>query len=532
MRTPRTSIRRFCLAVVTAVLVAAAVGSRPPAALAAPHIVVVMTDDLDVEIAETMLALGFLPNIKTNIVDRGVRFRESFVTTSLCCPSRATYLTGRYAHNHGVLRNNSPRGSVNSFVDTSTLATWLHAAGYHTAHVGKYLNGYAVNPSAPPTSPQNPTYIPPGWDDWYSLIGANTYRVYRYTMNQNGTVVQYGAADTDYQTSVLADLARGIVAKAIATPTTPLFLSVTPLTPHVELFTMVLSLLDGIAYPDVWTWYLRPDNRDATRKPAAWTYIFSTLLPPMGAPSFNEADVSDKPAGLQKPLMTSTDITNMTRQYRNGVASMLAVDDLVGVIVQALGAELANTVLIFTSDNGYLYGEHRLSGKAAIYDESLRVPLYVAGPGIAGGRTVDTLVVNNDWAPTIAQLGGAVPATPIDGRSLVDVLQGGGASDWRRRFLVEYLSSNFGDVPTYTGLRTGADDDYPLRTYAEYNEKLLAPTAVTDVDLYDLNVDPFQVDNLRADPTRAAERAALQATLAQLRTCGGTTAPSCQALER
>jgi N-acetylglucosamine-6-sulfatase len=256
------------------------------------------------------------------------------------------------------------------------------------------------------------------------------------------------------------------------------------------------------------------------------------LLPPMGRPSFNEPDVTDKPVGLQKPLMTSTDITYMTRQYRDAVASMLAVDDLVGVVVKALGPELANTALIFASDNGYLYGEHRLSGKAAIYEESLRVPLFAAGPGIVGGRTVDAMVVSNDWAPTIAQLAGVAPSPPPDGRSLVDYLQGATPTEWRRRFLVEYLSSNLGDVPTYAGLRTGADDEYPLRAYAEYTAKPLSPTTVTDVELYDLNVDPFQLGSVHADPARATERAALQVRLAQLRTCGGPTTPSCQLLEQ
>jgi N-acetylglucosamine-6-sulfatase len=502
-------------------------------AATSPHIVVVMTDDLDVGIAENMLSLGFLPNIKANVVDRGVRFRSSFVTNSVCCPSRTTYLTGRYSHNHGVLRNNSPRGSVNSFVDTSTLATWLHAAGYRTAHVGKYLNGYGANTSALGTSPQNPAYIPPGWDEWHALVGSTAYQVYGYTMNDNGVVTTHGTALTEYQTAVLSDAAARVVTNALAAADRPLFLTVTPITPHVEMWTVALSLLDGISYPAIWTWFIRPDPRDQTRKPAAWKYTFQTMpLATQSKAAFNEADISDKPVPLQKPLMTSADVTNLTRQYRDSVAAMLAVDDLVGAIVRALGTQLANTILVFTSDNGNLYGEHRLGGKEVAYEESIRVPLFVSGPGVVAGQSVDAIVLNNDLAPTIAELAGAVPGLAVDGRSFVPLLQGTATSNSRRRFLVEHLCTYIGnDYPTYAGIRTGPADVYPSRLYVEYFGNLFSPTTVTDRELYDLTVDPDELTNVQADPTRATERAALHAQLVALQTCG-PTATSCQSAEQ
>jgi arylsulfatase A-like enzyme len=255
-------------------------------------------------------------------------------------------------------------------------------------------------------------------------------------------------------------------------------------------------------------------------------------LVPQAKAAFNEADVSDKPVALQKPLMTSTDIANLTRQYRDATAAMLAVDDLVGAVVNALGSQLANTILVFMSDNGELYGEHRLGGKEVAYEESIRVPLYVSGPGVVAGQSVDAIVLNNDLAPTIVDLAGAVPGLSMDGRSLVPLLQGSVPPDWRRRFLVEHLCTNIGhDYPTYAGIRTGPTDVYPSRLYVEYFGGLLQPNAVTDRELYDLTVDPDELTNVQADPTRATEEAALHAQLATLQTCG-PTGTSCQSAEQ
>jgi N-acetylglucosamine-6-sulfatase len=527
-----------------ALLAALAAGAFAPA-MAAPHIVVIMADDLDVHTVETLLARGLLPNLKTHVVDRGVRFTQSFVSNPLCAPSRSTYLSGRYSHNHGVLRNNAVRnvdspdapryGSVVAFRDSSTIATWLYARSvpYRTGHLGKYVNGYGLSDTAPESSPLNPRYVPPGWEDWQGLIDLTTYNVYNYSINDNRTRVNYGAAPEDYQTAVLAERARQFITDPRGLGR-PMFLSVTPLAPHVENFSFGEVQPDG--YADLWRWYIRPDPRDETRKPVAWNDIFQTLpLAPRQKPSFNEADVSDKPSNLRRPRMTEEDIGFLDRQYRTRFASMLAVDDLVGGIVSALGSQLANTVIIFTSDNGFLYGEHRMAEKLVAYEESIRVPLYIAGPGIAGPRSVDAMVLNNDLAPTIAELAGALPQSPIDGRSLVPLLTGARPADWRKRFLVEHWSSGDAvDVPSYAAVRTGPDDLYPNRLLVEYFGDPIGPRDVTALELYDVTADPQQMESRHADSSDAAkaELAVLHLLLQRLRSCGATGASLCGAAER
>ena len=544
---------------VTLVALADAAPSRRAEATfpAQPHIIVIMADDLDVHTAETLLALGFMPNLETYVVGRGVRFRQSFVTNSLCCPSRSTYLSGRYSHNHGVLRNNAPYGSVTAFTDpnpfdayprgdVSTLATWLRGAGYRTAHVGKYLNGYGSNPSAPETSPLNPHYVPWGWNRWEALIDPSTYDVYAYWMSMYDDLIHPDRRgrirppmSTEYQPTFLAERAASVILESrIFFPTQPLFLTVTPLAPHVETWT-----IQQPRYPNAWCWTIRPNPADAIDKPWRWNFIYQSLpLLPAAKPSFNEADVDDKPERLRRPAMTADDVACLTTQYRDRFASMLAVDDLIGTVAAALGNQLDDTVIVFTSDNGYLLGEHRMVEKVVPYEESIRVPLYVAGRGVAGGRSVDGLVVNNDLAPTIAALAGALPWSPVDGRSLVSILGGRTPLDWRKRFLVEHwvsgpLSNDNPatdlDVPTYAALRTGPDDaPYPNRLYVEHFNDPTLPGRATNVELYDLNTDPDQLTSLHADSMRAEERAALHEQLTRLRSCGMSGAPTCQSVER
>jgi N-acetylglucosamine-6-sulfatase len=522
-------------------LAALAAGALAPA-MAAPHIVVIMADDLDVHTVEKMLELGLMPKLKMHVVDRGIRFTQSFVTNSLCCPSRSTYLSGRYSHNHGVLRNNavrnvapdSPRyGSVIAFNDGSTIATWLKLAKYRTGHVGKYLNGYGSSGAAPQTSPLNPRYVPPGWDHWQGLIDMTTYNVYNYSINDNGNRVEYGSAPEDYQTAVLAERASRFITDSLPLGG-PLFLSVTPIAPHVEISSMAAVQADG--YADSWRWTIRPDPRDETRKPEAWNTIFQLPLQPQQKPSFNEDDVSDKPSNLRRPRMTPEDIDYLTRQYRTRFASMLAVDDLVGSIVDALGSQLANTVIIFTSDNGYLYGEHRMAEKVVAYEESIRVPLYIADQRIAVRRNVDAIVLNNDLAPTIAQLAGVAPQAPVDGRSLVPLLlDQPPPADWRKRFLVEHWSSGDEfDTPTYAAIRTGPSDAYPKRLLVEHFGDPLGHRDMTALELYDLNTDEYQIASRHADQAQATkeEIAWLHFVLQLLRSCGASGALACAAAER
>jgi arylsulfatase A-like enzyme len=267
--------------------------------------------------------------------------------------SRATFLTGQHAHNHKVLNNVGPTGGYRRLDHTNTLATWLQAAGYYTAHIGKYLNGYGVQ--VPRTT------IPPGWTEWYGTPDPDAYAFYNYSINENGTLVFYGEGEENYQTDVYARKATDFIQR-MAAQTTPFFLSIAPLPPHEDpneaKFTTVT-----------------PGPEPAPRHKG----LFQNESLPR-PPSFNEADVSDKPAMIRAlPRLSSTKINSLTTAYRRRLESLLAVDELLKAVMDTLAAtnQLDKTVVIFTSDNGYLQGEHRLASpnaKVFLYEESIRVP--------------------------------------------------------------------------------------------------------------------------------------------------------------
>lgn len=477
------------------------------AAAARPNVVVVMADDLDQELLDTLLARNLLPNIQRYLIDEGVAFDQSFVTNSLCCPSRATFLSGQYSHNHLVMKNYAPLGSVTWLDHDNTLATWLNPT-YRTGHIGKFLNGYGAKPGFRPADG-----APPGWDRWQGLIDPYTYNVYNYAIVDNWAddVTWYASAPHDYQTDVLADRAvRFIWESDLLADATPFFLSVNPIAPHVEIATMTPTGLDE--YRDAWQWTIRPAPRHAS-VPA----IDDLPVPPVTKASFNEADVTDKPGYVQsaRPALEPDDIAAVEKQWRDRAKSMLAVDDMVGAIVASLRltGELDRTVLVFTSDNGFLHGEHRISEKLVPYEESIRVPLYIRAPGVPAKR-ISQVVLNNDLAPTIADLAGVVPQRAVDGRSLVPLLVG---APWtpRRRFLVEHLEDeSIYDMPSYSAIRT------QRFMYAEYGGG--------DRELYDLAADPLQNASKHTDTAYDAVEAALAARLAGLRGCGDG---SCQTLE-
>ncbi|PYQ13046.1 MAG: N-acetylglucosamine-6-sulfatase [Acidobacteria bacterium] len=475
----------------------AADGSRP-------NIVVVMTDDLDSVSFHAALEAGLLPHIR-RLFARGTEFRQSFVSESLCCPSRSTYLTGLYPHNHGVVRNSGTRGGFAGFMRAfgdNNLALWLQAAGYRTGQVGKYLNGYVDG-----------TLVPRGWDDWQALVGPSTYCMYDYDLSDNGHVVHHGHRPVkDYQTDVLAALAeRFVLAGRAGADSRPFFLNVAPLAPHGERFCGV----EGVR--------------------AAPRHRGTPPLPLPEPPSFNEADMSDKPAWMQAlPLLDETAIATL---YNQRIASLRAVGDLVGRVGGALRAigELPRTAFVFTSDNGFLLGRHRWEAKTLGYEESIRVPLLLRVPRVHRPMAVDDeIVLNNDLAPTIAALAGSAPRLVMDGRSLLPLLEGT-ARSWRKRFLAAYppraeeraaddpdLADGLSVVPPFFAVRTGADGDLSDLVYSETTN---LTGMVVARELYDLHreVDPFQVASRHDDPAYLSRRRRLEQQLELLKTCGNGT---------
>ncbi len=448
-----------------------------PAALhgSRPNILVVMADDLDLTSMQVLLEQDLMPNLEHYVYDQGTSFSESFVTNAICCPSRATFLTGQYSHNHRTFSNTLVNGAVLAFDDDETLGTWLQAAGYRTGHVGKYLNGYGIlrtldgspnlrawvreqiaahRPDA--VEGLEPGYVPPGWSSWYGLIDLSTYCVFDYALNENGKVRTYyrdgriledgrivqeanGGTTEHYQTDVLADKAvefledhwsRGDAA--------PFFLSVMPLAPHVEGCEgkdPEIPDLDPLVYKDQFKAIIRPAPRHR-----AWIdsleVLARSVLP--GRLSYNEASLEDKPriVSARLDLLLPGEEDALFAQFGHRLASMMAVDDLLGRLIRALEerGELERTFILFTSDNGWFYGEHRLSSKGLAYEEAIRVPLFVRIPGRFEPRVEPRIALNNDLAPTLLDLAAGTSTLPLDGRSLLPLLEGsppsGGSVSW------------------------------------------------------------------------------------------------------
>jgi N-acetylglucosamine-6-sulfatase len=477
-------VKTLCALILCAVCGALAVAPRaagPSPADAAgpqarPNVVVLMTDD------QTLRSMRAMPRTRALIGDHGARFANSFVSNPRCCPSRATFLTGQYSHNNGVLTNGPPIGGWQRLRGTANwLPSWLQGAGYRTVHVGKFLNHYGLD---------DPTEVPPGWDEWYGTIDPTTYRYSGYTVNENGTPRTYGR-DRDpryYSTDFTARRSVGLVER-LAPSSQPFFLSVAFLAPHTG-SPHEPGDPAGLGTPAV-----------AERHRGA----FANQPLPRGG-SFNEADVSDKPPFLRRPRLRPRAIAGIEALYRQRLESLIAVDEAVEQIVAALrdSGELDSTLLVFTSDNGYMAGEHRLPhGKAKAYDPSVRVPLLIRGPGVPAGVGPQQLVGNADLAPTILDAARAPAGRVQDGRSLLpltrDPALGAG-----RPVLVEVAK---GAGMLTTAIRT-------LRwMYAEH--------ATGAMELYDMAADPHQLRSLHAAPALATVRARLAARLAALRGCAG-----------
>ena len=388
----------------------------------APNIVFILTDDLDSAAAAQM------PLVKTLITDQGTNFRHHYVSLSLCCPSRVATLRGQFAHNTGVYTNNLPDGGFELMysrgLESSTFATWLKDSGYRTGMFGKYLNGY------PETAP-NSTYIPPGWTEWMSPIDGDPHDGFNYTMNHNGTAVAYGANEDDYLTDVISNAAADFIRRSVDDfPEQPFLLYLAPYTPHTP---------------------ATPAPRHAK--------AFKNLQAPRTS-SWNESDVSDKPTWIrQLSQLNSTQIRGIDKLYRKRRQTLLSVDEMVQNIINTLQSkgQLSTTYVIFTSDNGYHQGQHRLdSGKNTGFEEDILIPMMVRGPGVPQ-RTVDYITANVDYASTFADIAGVPIPSFVDGRSLVPLLQGQNPSSWRQVLLLEHKAGAGSKILGSKGIREVAD---------------------------------------------------------------------------
>jgi N-acetylglucosamine-6-sulfatase len=464
-----------------------------------PNFVLIVADDLDMRITPMWDAM---PKSAALLRDKGMTFTNAFVPSPDCCPARTSLLLGQYPHNTKVWSNGGSDGGWDAYHlngnEAKAFPVALHDSGYRTALVGKYLN--RLQETAGLTPPQ-------GWDDWRAFINDDFYGGFAYSMNENGTLVKYGTAPADYSTDVVANKTIQFLDAAATTPSQPFFAYVAPTAPHIP---------------------LRAPPRYATN---AW----SNATPPQ-LPSYYEADLSDKPSWLQisaayrdgwKPQIEA--------DYRNRMGSLLALDDLVANVVGRLQAngQLDNTYVILTSDNGYELGSHHLGSKLSPYEDSIRIPLVVAGPGIAPG-TNSRLVMLSDLAPTLLQLGAASTTSTTDMRSLAPLLNGTAVPGWRRDMLLErhppmgpnatpssyYVLGALFDMPSYTAVRT---ERYKLIEWYQIGEL----GTLHEYELYDLTNDPYELNNLIKTSAGLQQNAALAGALMQrmqvLRTCSGAT---------
>jgi len=450
-----------------------------------PNFVIILSDDqrwdtVDATHQSPKRPGYVMPNVKKELTDSGVTFTEGHVTTSLCCPSRTSILTGEYAHRTGIHDNSPPDGGAEVFDDHCTLARWLKTQNYKTGFVGKYLNGYA---SLSPC-------IPPGYDDWHVQVQV---KYYEYDLNDNGKISRHDSADTDYSGDVMAQKAVDFIHTAGAEGRR-FFLHLSQKAPHAPATPARrhIGLFDGIA--------------------------------PFRPPNWGEPDVSDKPAWVQSltwdargcstcPARHKCDACETDEFRQMQLESLQAVDEGVASVMKALRdiGQSGNTLVIYTSDNGYSWGSHRWKPKECPYEECIRVPMIMRYPDLVMGapRTDDRIVLNIDFAPTIADLAGVVPDTLINGTSVVPLLDNS-ATSWRTDFLNEHWNGKIPDNGLVKGKVNGA-----TWKYIEY-------TTTGERELYDLDTDRYELTNRWNDPTCdlepscSAAKAALPPRLHQL----------------
>ncbi|GGF52185.1 sulfatase [Marmoricola endophyticus] len=487
-------------------------------AVAKPNILVIETDDMRADDFDAM------PNVEKLIADRGLRFQNSYAPNPLCCPSRASFLSGKYSHNHKVYSQIDPYG-FGAFDDRTTIATVLQKQGYSTGLIGKYLNGYGQQPTHL-TRRSSVRYVPPGWASWQAGLDhrwprsspnrGGTYHYFAMTQNDNGRVVPHPG---EYSTDLTAQQTRATIDRfgAARTPagrSKPWFVWWTPTAPH---FGVPVE-------PDDPKPMRRTDGKKefiATPARPDWVKgLFDDRIDhPPGMPPHGpaEADMSDKPRYLRSvPEADAQEKRAVTELARQRAEALYALDRQIGATLQRLRTtgQLARTLIVFTSDNGYFLGEHRKrQGKTLPHEPSLRVPLLIAGPGVPTGVRYDP-ATTIDLAPTFAGYAGtAMPGA--DGRDLRATIAGPDRG-WDLPLVTEGLAQLPGyespsDVPGFDtglnirGVRTGR------YKWVEY--------ASGETELYDLAKDPLEMDSVASDPAYAGVVAELRRVWQQYSSC-------------
>ena len=502
-----------------------------------PNIVLIQADDI------VRSDMKYMPRVRALLGQGGTTFTNHNAPYPLCGPARASLFTGQLAHNNQVLANFRAndgghyqlRDLPGKLSDRNTLAPWLKRAGYRTGFVGKYLNDYGT---------LDRTEIPKGWDDWKALIDQSTYDYYNYAMNLNGKVKFWGdrtyaeaqlrlgtlAATNppttfgeflamfkeafqpfdyfgwqrpkDYSMDVNGTMARNFV-KSSARSRKPFFLYYAPPGPHAEDTNHIQGLRPGAPGPD-------------PRPPKRYEHTFDHVKLPR-PPAFNEEDVSDKASNVKNlAKLSDAQIERVTESYRGRLGAIKSIDDQVGKIARALRkrGEMRNTVIIFTSDNGYLQGEHRLAAsKFMPFENALRIPLLIRGPGIKAKRKINRPSLDVDLTRTVLAAAKAKPGRVMDGISLLAAAKGKKGLPKRdipmeaERPLFKFTTPLTAfDVPFY-GVKT--------------NRYKYIHWSFGEQELYDMKKDPHELENLASRPGMAGVLAKLETKAKKLSKCKG-----------
>lgn len=471
-----------------------------------PNFIIIQTDDMTVDDLQVMPAVKALSR-------RGASFEQALTPFALCCPSRAALMTGSYPHNNGISSNFPPTGGFVPWEKKngkSFSAYWLQQAGYHTAHIGKYINGYGMynRPVA---------RVPSGWSEWYGSSDPSTYQMYGYGLNEPNGFKVYGDFYTEeaenYGTDVYTTKALEVILRAQKAPE-PFMLQLAYLAPHVE----TIPLTDG-TWKDSWADIDKPESGsgiEVSTIPPRPALRHQDLLPDIELPqdpSFNEADRSDKQSLIRNlPALTDEVIAELAADNRSRKLSLLAVDEGVAAIVAALRKtnQLDNTYIVFMGDNGYLLGQHAITyGKYFPYEPALRIPMVISGPGIERNTVVKKMAFEIDIAPTLMQLAGVTPTRQLDGRSLVGVMMKDRRLPNRTLLLSSgpQKSASGNDLPLFDGVRT---QRYAWWVYEDGFE-----------EMYDLRKDPYQIDSVAYNPAYLKTKLALIGEWNRLHDCVG-----------
>lgn len=463
------------------------------AAGAKPNIVLITTDD------QSVSDLQYMPFTRQLLGDGGVNFEDAISPYPLCCPARASIMTGQQAHNHQVIANEPPMGGYQALrpLNDKTLPVWLKNAGYRTTFVGKYLNEYGKD---------NPTEMPAGWDDFHATV-VHPYDYDQPIVNDNGVLVDHGVDGPDFKgPDYQADMTQRVTEAALrygVANDQPVFVWQSNLAPHGSC-------------------ELREDGTCAWEGPTPATQDVGTFagipMPSESSPSFNERVVVDKPARIRRLPLLKKSLLGEWRTFNEQKAeSLQAVDRNVKAtidLIDSLG-QRNNTLILFSSDNGFLLGEHRWRGKVLGYEEGVRIPMMMWGPGeglaVPQGKVVTDTVSLVDLAATIADAAGAEPLLTLDGISLLDLVHGE-----RRGYDAMAIEAG----PSLAGV---PNDKWLYRGVRTKRYTFMRHPVTGELELYDRRRDPNQLVNVAYRPTHGATRKALEDLLAKLSNCVGAT---------